>query len=240
MAVEGGLKLIKYLVFLFNFIFWLCGLALIVVGVMVQISLHNMLMVKDASASGGPILIIALGVVVFFIAFFGCCGAWKENYCMVTTFALLMSVIIICEIVAAILGYVYRGKVSTVVQDSLVDMISNYNTSGTHFRETVDKLQEDLKCCGINSSADWRSFSPEGDTVPDSCCIAETIGCGKGTMTDASKVYQQGCQQAVENLLKDNIHYIIAAALVIAVLQALGLVFACLLMRGIRSGYEVM
>ena len=63
----------------------LCGLALIVVGILVQVALHNTPMIHDATASGGPIVVIIVGVVIFFIAFFGCCGAWKENYCMVTT-----------------------------------------------------------------------------------------------------------------------------------------------------------
>lgn len=234
------MKCVKYLVFFFNFIFWLCGLALIVVGVLVQVSLHNELMINDASASGGPILLIALGVIVFFVAFFGCCGAWKENFCMITMFAILMSLIIIAEIAAAILGYVYRGKVTDVVHDSLTDMISNYNTSSPEFRDTVDKLQRDLKCCGVNSSADWRSFSVSENSVPDSCCITVTAGCGQGTMSDASKVYQTGCQKAMETLLLNNVQWIIVAALVIAVLQVLGVVFACLLMKGIRSGYEVM
>ncbi|XP_072305321.1 CD63 antigen [Eucyclogobius newberryi] len=240
MAVEGGLKCVKYLVFFFNFIFWLCGLALIVVGVLVQVSLHSTLSIKDPSASGAPILLIALGVIVFLVAFFGCCGAWKENYCMVTMFAILMSLVIIAEIGAAIAGYIYRNKVSVVVQDSLADMINNYNNSSDEFRATVDKLQHDLKCCGANSSSDWRSSTPEGNTVPDSCCINDTKNCGKGTMSDASKVYQKGCHDAVEAVLKANIQWVIVAALVIALFQILGVVFACLLMKGIRSGYEVM
>lgn len=240
MAVEGGLKCVKYLLFFFNFIFWLCGLALIVVGVLVQVSLHKTVMIKDASASGAPIIIIALGVIIFLVAFFGCCGAWKENFCMVTTFAVLMSLIIIAQIAAAILGYIYRGKVTNIVQDSLADMISHYNSSFPEFRDAVDNLQQSLKCCGVNSSADWRAFSSEENTVPDSCCITESPGCGRGTMSDATKVFQTGCQKALETLLKDNIQWVIVAALVIAVLQILGVVFACLLMRGIRSGYEVM
>lgn len=234
------MKCVKYLVFFFNFIFWLCGLALIVVGVLVQVSLHNTLMVKDVSASGAPILVTAIGVIVFLVAFFGCCGAWKENFCMLTVFAIFMMVIIIAEIAAAILGYIYRGKVTNVVQDSLADMISNYNTSSQEFRDAVDQLQQSLKCCGVNSSADWRSYSTEGNTVPDSCCITSTSGCGQGAMSDASKVFQTGCQEAVETLLQENIQWIVVAALVIAALQVLGVVFACLLMRGIRSGYEVM
>ncbi|XP_059188221.1 CD63 antigen [Centropristis striata] len=240
MAVEGGMKCVKYLLFIFNFLFWLCGLALIVVGILVQVGLHNTLMIKDASASGAPIVIIAIGVVIFFIAFFGCCGAWKENYCMVTTFAILLVLVILVEVAAAIAGYVYRNKLSAVVEDSLTDMISKYKNGTAEFKKSVDKMQEDLKCCGGNSSTDWKNFGKDGKTVPDSCCKNVSAGCGEGAMTNAAKVYQKGCHDALEALLKKNVLWVIVAALVIAFLQILGIVFACLLMRGIRSGYEVM
>lgn len=234
------MKCVKFLLFFFNFIFWICGLALIVVGILVQLGMHKNVMIKDPSASGVPILLIAVGVVIFFIAFFGCCGAWKENYCMVTTFAVFLSLIIIIEIAAAIAGYVFRNKVSAVVQDSLTDMITNYSNSTAEFKNSVDKLQIDLKCCGVNSSSDWRHYKPEGNSVPDSCCVNVTSNCGVGTMTDANKVHQLGCHDAMEAFLKKNIMWVIVGALVIAFLQIMGIVFACCLMRGIRSGYEVM
>uniref|UniRef100_K7F500 CD63 molecule n=1 Tax=Pelodiscus sinensis TaxID=13735 RepID=K7F500_PELSI len=85
MAVEGCMRCVKFLVFFFNFLFWLCGIALIVIGIYVQMELNNTLIMSSASASGAPIVIIVVGVVIFFVSFFGCCGAWKESYCMVTT-----------------------------------------------------------------------------------------------------------------------------------------------------------
>nr|XP_032641488.1 CD63 antigen [Chelonoidis abingdonii] len=91
MALEGGMKCVKFLVFFFNFLFWLCGVALIVIGILVQIDLNKTLVMSSASASGAPIVIIVVGVVIFFVSFFGCCGASKENYCMVTTFAILLT-----------------------------------------------------------------------------------------------------------------------------------------------------
>uniref|UniRef100_A0A3Q1GVV4 Tetraspanin n=1 Tax=Acanthochromis polyacanthus TaxID=80966 RepID=A0A3Q1GVV4_9TELE len=240
MAVEGGMKCVKFLLFFFNFIFWLCGLALIVVGILVQVSLHKTFVIKDAATSGAPIVVISIGVVIFFIAFFGCCGAWQESYCMVTTFAVLLSLISIVEIAAAITGYVYRKKVSAIVQDSLTEMITNYKNGTDQFRRAVDELQEEMKCCGVNSSADWRNFAPDGDTVPDSCCKNVTADCGVGAMMDAAKVYTDGCRHIMEEFLQKNLLWVIIAALVIAFLQIMGIVFACCLMRGIRSGYEVM
>ena len=69
MAVEGGAKCIKYLLFFFNFIFWICGLALIVVGVMAKVSINTTAFLKGYS--GYPLVIIIVGVIIFFIAFFG-------------------------------------------------------------------------------------------------------------------------------------------------------------------------
>lgn len=48
-----------------------------------------------------------------------------------------------------------------------------------------------MHCCGVNSSADWRTYTPEGNSVPDSCCLNVTVSCGMNAMTDASKVYQK-------------------------------------------------
>lgn len=39
---------------------------------------------------GPGILIIIVGVVVLFLAFFGCCGAYKENYCLTMTVSILL------------------------------------------------------------------------------------------------------------------------------------------------------
>lgn len=240
MAVEGGMKCVKFLLFFFNFIFWLCGLALIVLGVWVQVSLHKTPVIQGASGSAAPLVLIIVGVVIFFIAFFGCCGAWKENYCMVTMFAILLSLIIIVEIATAIAAYVFRDKLTGLVDTGLRDMITQYNNASKEYQEGLDKIQEDLKCCGVVNSTDWVDFKPDHTSVPDSCCINVTDTCGKGAINDGKKIYLTGCQPALEKLLKENIQWVAVAALVIAFIEILGLVFACSLMRGIRSGYEVM
>ncbi|XP_072512478.1 CD63 antigen [Salminus brasiliensis] len=240
MAVEGGMKCVKFLLFFFNFVFWLCGLALIVLGVLAQVALHNTPVIKGASGSAAPLVLIIVGVVIFFIAFFGCCGAWKENYCMVTMFAILLSLIIIIEIATAIAAYVFRDKLSGLVDAGLRDMIQQYNNASKEYKQGLDKIQEDLKCCGALNSTDWVKYQPDGISVPDSCCKNVTLNCGLKAMNDTNKIYVTGCQDALEKLLKQNTLWIAVAALVIAFIEILGLVFACMLMRGIRSGYEVM
>ncbi|KAM8977437.1 CD63 antigen [Pelodytes ibericus] len=236
MAVEGGMKCVKYLMFLFNLIFWICGIALIALGIYLQIQLNHSIVIKNASSSGAPIVIIAVGVVIFFIAFFGCCGAAKENYCMVTTFAVLLVLIFLVEIAAAIAGYVFKDKVRTSFQDSFRDGMEKYNTT----KDAIDSLQRDFKCCGANSSSDWDTTGPLAGkhVVPDSCCKNITKDCGKNTT--AENIYTNGCVEGIDAWIKSNVAIVAGVALGIAFFEILGIIFACCLMKGIRSGYEVM
>ncbi|KAM4796020.1 CD63 antigen [Rhinophrynus dorsalis] len=238
MAVEGGMKCVKYLMFLFNFLFWVCGIALIALGIYLQIQLNNTLIMKNASSSGAPIVIIAVGVVIFFISFFGCCGAAKENYCMVTTFAILVVLIFLVEIAAAIAGYIFKDKVRDAFETSFKDGMSKYNET-KDITDSIDTLQRDFKCCGANNSQDWSKIGPfKGTTiVPDSCCVNITKGCGRTLSTPINEV---GCVEGINNWIKANVAIVAGVALGIAFFEILGIIFACCLMKGIRSGYEVM
>ncbi|XP_053311582.1 CD63 antigen [Spea bombifrons] len=237
MAVEGGMKCVKYLVFIFNFLFWICGIALIALGIYVQIQLNNSIIIKNASSSGAPIVIIAVGVIIFLISFFGCCGAAKENYCMVTTFAVLMVLIFLVEIAAAIAGYVLRDKVRVAFEDTFIDSMKKYNTT-KDVTDAVNSLQQEFHCCGGNSSSDWAKYGPYANSsvVPDSCCRTPSVGCGK----NASNIYTEGCVEEIASSIKKNVAIVAGVALGIAFFEILGIIFACCLMKGIRSGYEVM
>lgn len=58
-----------------------------------------------------------------------------------------------------------------------------------HFNLTCLLLQ--MKCCGGNSSSDWKGFDKDVNSVPDSCCVNATKDCGKGAMLDPVKVHQK-------------------------------------------------
>ncbi|KPP66520.1 CD63 antigen-like, partial [Scleropages formosus] len=190
MALQGGAKWIKYLLILFSFFFWLCGAGLISLGVLVRMAMKDTLSVHSTSILAAPIILIVAGVIIFFTAYFGCCGSWKEHRCLITTFAVLLSFIILSEIGAAVAGYVLRGKVNETVEDGLKNMISQYNRSTDAFRKAVDKMQQHLKCCGANSSTDWANHTLDHQSVPDSCCKNLTSHCGSHALYDGSKVYQ--------------------------------------------------
>ena len=69
----------------------------------------------DDKYADAAIFLIIVGVIVFIVAFLGCCGAIKEHYCMVTTFAIFMIVIFILEVAAGALGLAYKKKVTLFI-----------------------------------------------------------------------------------------------------------------------------
>lgn len=62
-----------------------CGVALVAIGIYAHVALNKALVAGSSSAASSPVAIMVVGIIIFFVSFFGCCGAWKESYCMVTT-----------------------------------------------------------------------------------------------------------------------------------------------------------
>lgn len=74
----------KLLLFLY-FLLQIAAIALIAVGAYVQIKLTDYYEFFGNQYTGPGILLIVVGVFIFLIAFFGCMGAIKENYCLTMT-----------------------------------------------------------------------------------------------------------------------------------------------------------
>ncbi|XP_004429265.1 PREDICTED: CD63 antigen [Ceratotherium simum simum] len=238
MAVEGGMKCVKFLLYVLLLAFCACAVGLIVVGVMAQIIL-NQANIQDATPGClVPVVIIAVGAFLFLVAFVGCCGACKENYCLMITFAIFLSLITLVEVAAAIAGYVFREQVMSEFNKKFKQQMQSY----PHDNQTalvLDKLQEEFKCCGAVNYTEWEIIPLKvNGSVPDSCCVNVTQGCG--TKPTEKSIHTEGCVEKIGGWLRKNVLVVAAAALGIAFVEVLGIVFACCLVKSIRSGYEVM
>ena len=101
--------LLRYTIFLFNFVFFITGAALIGLGSYMQIHMKNYFdFLGDTGFVNTSIFIIIVGVVVALISFFGCCGACTKNPCMMHTFGSFMLLIIIIEIGLGVTVYIYK------------------------------------------------------------------------------------------------------------------------------------
>jgi CD63 antigen len=233
--VDGGMKCVKFTLFAFNLLFFLAGLGLIIAGAIVQTKLSTYFDFFGSSVSAAAILLMVVGGIIFIIGFFGCCGAYKENYCMTMTFAVLLGVVFILEIAAGIAAYVMRDQVHDLVDTKMTEAMKNYQDDGFEgVTKAWDTLQHDFKCCGVKNATDWKT-SGGLNVVPDSCCLKEIEGCAK----DGDKTYTNGCLDVFVSWVKDNIFVIGGVGIGLAVVQVFGVMLACCLARSIRKEYEV-
>ncbi|XP_013782440.1 CD63 antigen-like [Limulus polyphemus] len=234
--VQGGMSVVKYLLFAFNFIFVVTGAALIAVGAWVQAKAAEYVDFLGDKYTSAPILLIVVGVIIFILSFMGCCGAIKENYCMVMTFAVLLFIIFVLELVAGILAYVYKSEVETVLRKNMKNAMMNYNESNHDIvTKTWDDMQSNLKCCGANNASEWKKYMGEVN-LPYSCCPGKdpTKPC---QITDDH--FTKGCVDALASFLEDKILVVGGVGIGIAFVQIIGIIFSCCLARAIKKEYEV-
>lgn len=246
---HGGIKLVKYSLFLFNLVFVIAGIGLIVLGFTTNSHIHQFEDVVDLSTYSLPSKIfIAVGIVMFIIAFFGCCGSVKENHSMVMTYSVLVGLVLMVQIGAAVAAYYKADDLSDILTKELKKSMSKYGENTVEGNTTTkfwDTVQHDLHCCGTDDFKDWFATDIVAALfrkVPDSCCITDSPGCARAIRVDttpeaASKIiYIQGCaRMGIESI---NIGRGATVGIVMSIIELLAVVAGCLLARNIRYSYE--
>lgn len=237
MAIGGGMSCVKYLLFCFNLLFAITGLIILIVGIKAEINSSPYIDLTDENFyTSGPIVLIIVGIIVFIVAFFGCCGAVKENHCMIVTFSVFLLLIFIAELGVGIAGYVKHKDLETSIVKHLNETITQYPTN-KDVAKTFDIMQTDLHCCGINGPDDWIA---NNITIPNTCCTGQEItgGVPAACTKDSPGFHTKGCLNELVTHLKDIAVVLGGVGLGIALVQLLGVIFACCLARSIRSQYE--
>jgi len=244
--IEGGMKCIKYLLFAFNLVFLITGLALIITGCVIQGVYSNYLDFLGDSFFNTPVLLVVVGCIIFFVTFFGCCGAIKEHHCMTLSFSVFLALILVIELGAGIASYAFREQVGKIIEHNMEKGLKNYGIEGYKgVTETWNIVQHELKCCGAQEYLDWENttFALETNSVPDSCCLSDVEGCGTGILAMPEDqvpkiIYTSGCLSKFKGVIESNVAALGGVGVGIAVIQFAGIIFACVLAATIRKGYE--
>lgn len=235
-------KMFKYVIFLFNFVFFLTSVALIGIGAYIQVHMSKYLDFLGNTYLNTSIMLIIIGVVMMIVTFFGCCGACTESHCMMYTYGTLLALILLSLIGVAITIYVFKDDVREVVSNGMKQGLQEYKKKDHDgVTQTWDIMQSDFKCCGVDSYKDWTTteFGASGD-VPDFCCIVNDAGCGKGKgnlPADAAGnvIYTTGCFSAFEGLIQSNVSAAAGVGVGVAVLLFLGVLISCCVAKNMRQ-----
>uniref|UniRef100_A0A6I8P5Q1 Uncharacterized protein n=1 Tax=Ornithorhynchus anatinus TaxID=9258 RepID=A0A6I8P5Q1_ORNAN len=144
MGVEGCTKCIKYLLFVFNFVFWLAGGVILGVALWLRHDnqtssiLYLQLGEKPAPSAFymGIYILIAVGAVMMFVGFLGCFGAIQESQCLLGTFFTCLVILFACEVAAGIWGFVNKDQVRPVPSPGTTSFIQSHLSSAYYVQST--------------------------------------------------------------------------------------------------------
>ncbi|XP_048869298.1 tetraspanin-9-like isoform X1 [Brienomyrus brachyistius] len=230
---RGCLCCLKYMMFLFNLIFWLCGCGLLGVGIWLSVSQGSFATFSPSFPSlSAANLVIAIGAIVMVTGFLGCLGAIKENKCLLLSFFIVLLIILLVELILLILFFVYTEQVSDSAKKDLKDGLALYNTeNNVGLRNAWNIIQAEWKCCGVTGYADWHEALQE-KVVPDRCCQEHYQECGRNA---TNQFWTQGCYELVKGWLDDNRHLLGTIGMCILVVQLLGMAFSMTLFHQIHQ-----
>lgn len=199
-------------------------------------------------------LAIIAGCLTFLIAFCGCCGAWFQSKCLLTTYLVMIVIVMLLEITAGTLSFAFRRQLGDTLRKELLDGIRDrYEVNDTNGMVTTwDAIQEQFNCCGVNNYTDWYKISawPNNDWVPSSCCIPKTKNftssfdqdgflrdieaneepdtCGKDER-DVERYRKHGCYIKIRNFILKHLHVVGLTSIVFAFIQFFSVVGALLI-----------
>uniref|UniRef100_A0A674BMS1 Tetraspanin n=1 Tax=Salmo trutta TaxID=8032 RepID=A0A674BMS1_SALTR len=200
---------VKYLMFVFNLIFWLGGCGLFGVGVWLSFtqSEFSSLPLSFPSLSAANLLLVAGGVTMV-TGFLGCLGALKEQRCLLMTaptssFSFFLHPFF---------------QLDTKAQDELKEGMKDYLTD-EGLKKSWDNVQKMFKCCGVTNKTDW--YLVINGTLPFSCCSGGMDQCVEGWI--------EPCYQKARQWLLDNILSVLVFGVCIGIVQILALIFSLLM-----------
>uniref|UniRef100_A0A8B9FJ37 Tetraspanin 8 n=1 Tax=Amazona collaria TaxID=241587 RepID=A0A8B9FJ37_9PSIT len=155
--MAGVSSCMKYSMFIFNFLFWVCGSIILGVSIWIRVSKDELEI--DSSVFAGVDLLIAVGSIIMILGFLGCCGAIKESRCMLMLFFIGLLLILILQVTGGILGAVYRSQIETSFSKTLQESVNSLQSTTEEskvFQEKLQKFQTTNQCCGLlNGPSDW-------------------------------------------------------------------------------------
>ncbi|CAH1781204.1 unnamed protein product [Owenia fusiformis] len=240
----------KILLMVFNFIFWITGIAVLAIGIWMKVDLFRFLELANLYNIAVPWVLIGVGCLIIIVGTLGCLCTVKGKAFLLYLFAAFLMLVFIVELSAGIALFVFQGQLQKGFSDGLTSAVNSYQDQTTKHK-AMDDLQKGLQCCGVDTYLDWYTspWSNKTNSVPRTCCKKpDSANCvttpfpgGTTNETIADTIYTEGCSKKVVTFMKKNIGAIGGAAIGFAFLQCFGSLAAiCLAKLIYKTTYDEM
>lgn len=242
---ECGYKCVRTTFMVFNFIFAVVGVAILLLGIWLHVEREEATgyyahASKNINFVNGPNFLLAVGTITLLVSLLACCGAKAGNYCMLGSYTAIMATILALQITSIFITYVYRERIENSLRVDFQKTLRDYGQHG--FRElskSIDDLQKDFHCCGNEDYTDWfrTGWTRNGtDMVPMSCCrLPSTPECNKNLTNSSDGIYLVGCYGYIKKYFLENLHIISGFGLWVVLTETLGILFSIIMIVKVRQ-----
>ncbi|CAF2842400.1 unnamed protein product [Rotaria sp. Silwood2] len=223
-----GVEFMRGALLFLNALFVIFALALLGIGIYIKVDTNFASILSKLATDGSfevktlgflAFVMIGGGVFTLIIALLGCIGALWNNRCLLYLYSVILIILMIIELVAFILALVYKGKLQSLFEQPLYDILETAltkkdNTTILAFHD----LEDAMKCCGVHNSSDYASHPEYGNS--------------KQCQTDKNS---KGCSQAIIDLFTKNLPIVGGTLGGILIIELIGLIGACILARVLKE-----
>ena len=195
-------------------------------------SLWNSLEVSriiDANAlNGASLLLIISGLSSVVISFAGLYGILKKDRCFLTTYCLIMCIILFLEIAAAAVFLSYQTQPYEKLRVGLNKTVEKINKDNdTVAFKVMESIQTFFKCCGCNGPMDYTHLESQTSCLKNS------------SSTETPVYYTNGCYDTITAFISSNLPAIIGLSVSIIFLEIFCLINSIRICSSIKyQGYE--
>ncbi|KAM5170722.1 tetraspanin-16 isoform 1-T3 [Mantella aurantiaca] len=232
---------LKIIMFFFNGIIFLGGVAVLGIGIWVKVDGGSFLKILGTAAPqlmqvvNVGYLCMAVGGFLIVMGFLGCYGAVKESRCMLMTFFIVILIIFIVEIAGAVVVLAF-SSLSKIFIEYLGNKATKYlrEEYGQNNELTTvwNTTMKEMKCCGFHGYEDFNdsTYYKNNNEFPPICC-ADSSPCQKPNISPQIK----GCFIAFENFLSQNGKIVGGVALGICGLELAAMIVSLVLFCHINN-----
>jgi len=235
-------KCAKYLLFAFNFCFWLAGAAVlgVAIWVLVDDDISDVVEVADISIYTGSYVLIVAGAVMLIVGFAGCCGAIKESTCLLGLYFTCLFAIFALEVGAAIWAFLQFNSLQEGIDKALNETTTTKPINEDPSYQTV---QQNFKCCGTTTLCGGFAaniyVNCNCTDTDDSVCGRPTSEQLKGCVKPGKDIYLTPCNEALYDFVDDHVRLLAGIALGIGLAEVLGMVIAMCLCCKIKDKGDI-